>query len=1234
MSDPLNYTVGWVCALIPEYVAAQEILDEEHKEPAFLSPNDTNEYTLGRVGGHAVVIAVLPDGEYGTASAATVATNMLNSFPNVRIGLMVGIGGGVPGEKNDIRLGDIVVGTTCASDGTAGIFQYDFGKSIQGQKFQYTRILNQPPTILRSAVAGIRAQYERNGHRLGEAINHILSKKPRLRLKYERPQLHTDRLFKANVIHDTRGCSQACAVNYSGLIQRPMRAEDEDNPAIHYGLIASANQLMKDASIRDKFAAERNILCFDMEAAGLPNSFPCLVIRGICDYSDSHKNKEWQGYAAMVAAAYAKDLLLRVHPNRIVAEKKLLDVLSDLHEVTEDHRNITERQLQLQESKLSKDWSVKLEECLQLFCLVTDTKSATYEWYKDHVGTRVEGTCEWFLTHDNFKTWSTQDSGPLLVSADPGCGKSVLARYLIDDILPRSSTICYFFFKEQDQNTESQALCALLHQLFAQKPSLTEYAMENFKKNGKNLIKSTKCLWNIFENATRDAKAESVIIVLDALDECIESDFEDLMQNAKLQIHGAQSDGRKLKFLFTSRPYEQITNKFRGLIKDFPLIRVPGEEESESIGHEVRKVIEYRVERLASEKGLSVLVKSHLVEKLREVPHRTYLWVYLVFDYLQVEHFKKTTRGVNSMVESLPMNVYEAYEGLLVKSKGHRPMVHRALSIIMAASRPLTLSEMSIALNIDSTSRSFDDLDLEDKDDFKLRLRTCCGLFISVYQDRIHFIHQTAREFLLARTPLPAAVSSEPIWRHSIHSQKAHRILAEICVFYLGLFNAPSAPADTRCEPELRLEMHTFLDYSAKEWGSHYLKAFIRADDNMTPAILSICEPDSMACSAWLKIYWDHLSYMPTKSFTSVMISSHLGLDAIVMTLLKTNAELESKDTRYGRTPLLWAIERGHEAVANMLLEKGANLAVKDTECGQGPLLYAVRNGHESIVSLLLVKDADIEAKDSIYGRTPLLWAVHNRYETITNLLLRKGANFEVQDIKYGHTPLSYAARNGHEIIVKLLLEKSAKLEVRDTLYGQTPLSWAARNGHMIVVKLLLDHGADIEARNHNGRTPLSLAVEYTDNTVAGLLIDNGADLESKDSHSGWTPLLWATKSGNYAMVALLLRNGADFEVKDTLEGWTPLLWATMYSHKTIVDILLDNGANCNTRKLNQAEWRKLPGTTYLDIQKFMNNDSLNIGPWVDRDGRKLEVEAQQNSPAQTFEVNSRAKLQPWEPWR
>ncbi|RKK65791.1 hypothetical protein BFJ69_g15971 [Fusarium oxysporum] len=324
MSNPNDYTVGWICAITTEYVAAQEFLDEEHEGPEYVSPNDTNHYTLGKVGKHNVVIAVLPDNEYGKSSAASVARDMMHSFPNVRIGLMVGIAGGAPG-KHDIRLGDIVVSS--AGNGKGGVFGYDFGKAIQGRDFQETGLLNQPPTLLRTTVSGLKAHYERKGHQLTETIKMILEKNPRLRRKYKQPETGADRLFKSEITHDL-SCAAICSDDVSNLILRPERTQDEDNPTIHYGLIASADQLMKDASARDRLSEEKEVLCFEMEAAGLMNHFPCLVIRGICDYSDSHKNKEWQGYAAMVAAAYAKNLLYQIAPNRVEAEKKIGDFLS------------------------------------------------------------------------------------------------------------------------------------------------------------------------------------------------------------------------------------------------------------------------------------------------------------------------------------------------------------------------------------------------------------------------------------------------------------------------------------------------------------------------------------------------------------------------------------------------------------------------------------------------------------------------------------------------------------------------------------------------------------------------------------------------------------------------------------------------------------------------------------------------------------------------------------------
>ncbi|KAI3571047.1 hypothetical protein IWW34DRAFT_772695, partial [Fusarium oxysporum f. sp. albedinis] len=989
MSNPNDYTVGWICAIPTEYVAAQEFLDEEHEGPEYVSPNDTNHYTLGKVGKHNVVIAVLPDNEYGKSSAASVARDMLHSFPNVRIGLMVGIAGGAPG-KHDIRLGDIVVSS--AGNGKGGVFGYDFGKAIQGRDFQETGLLNQPPTLLRTTVSGLKARYERKGHQLAETINMILEKNPRLRGKYKQPETGADKLFKPEVTHDL-SCAAICSDDVSNLVLRPERTEDEDNPTIHYGLIASADRLMKDASARDRLSEEKEVLCFEMEAAGLMNHFPCLVIRGICDYSDSHKNKEWQGYAAMVAAAYAKDLLYQIAPNRVEAEKKIGDILSGLQEVAEEHRdvskehrNIAKEQLQAQKDLAKERLSEEKQKCHQLFRLTTSSRDATYESYKDRVEERVENTCMWFLKHEHFQAWLNQESGPLLVTADPGCGKSVLAKYLIDHGLPRSTTICYFFFKDQDQNTVRQALCALLHQLFSQKPSLIKHAMPQFHKDGPRLVNSTESLWEVLRNAVKDPQAGPVIMVLDALDECAESEFAVLIRNVESQFRSDQLGNGKLKYLLTCRPYDQIVSKFRVLLDAFPNIHIPGEEESETISQEVNHVITRRINQLAIEKRFSTQIKSHLEKRLQETTHRTYLWVYLVFDYLEKDDFKKTLKGVESAIATLPRSINEAYEQILNKTN-EDPMVRKALSIILAASRPLTISEMNVAVNIDYTSQSIHDLDLEDDEDFKTRLRSWCGLFVSIHQGSIYFLHQTAREFLLADLASPTTISPELHWHHSITTQDAHTVLAELCVLYLNFFNSnTSLLTDMDGEAGHCIDKHPFLDYSAKTWGAHFRKAVMIDDATIIPFALRICDSGSRSYSVWFRIYWKTTGRSTTKYFTDLMLASYYGHRVIVKLLLEKGAEIEAKDSEYGRTPLSWAAGNGHKATVKLLLENGAGVESKD-EFGQTLLSWAAENGHEAVVKLLLENGAGVESKDGD-GRTPLSWAARNGHKATVKLLL------------------------------------------------------------------------------------------------------------------------------------------------------------------------------------------------------------------------------------------------------
>ena len=276
------------------------MLDEEH-EDLERDDNDENLYSLGSIAGHNAVIVCLPAGRIGNNPAAAVAMQMRATFRGIQFRLMVGIGGGVPSAEADIRLGDVVVSQPHQTFG--GVIQYDLGKTTLSG-FERTGSLNSPPQILLAAVAQVRANELRGRSRLSQHI----SKLDRIP-KFQRDRAGPDILFEAIYNHEGE---QTCDLCNSDR-QKTRQPRENDEVVVHYGIIASGNQVMRNGCTRDKLSRELGgILCFEMEAAGLMNSFPCLVIRGICDYADSHKNETWYPYAAGTAAVYAKEVLSRI----------------------------------------------------------------------------------------------------------------------------------------------------------------------------------------------------------------------------------------------------------------------------------------------------------------------------------------------------------------------------------------------------------------------------------------------------------------------------------------------------------------------------------------------------------------------------------------------------------------------------------------------------------------------------------------------------------------------------------------------------------------------------------------------------------------------------------------------------------------------------------------------------------------------------------------------------------
>src|SRR5277367_4201872 len=723
------------------------------------------------------------------------------------------------------------------------------------------------------------------------------------------------------------------------------------------------------------------------------------------------------------------------------------------------HKGITDppRPLppRLRTGELEKDSARRAKEMEILKRLGT----SPYRDRKDRNPDRIQGTCEWFVAHELFRDWQESKSSRMLwVSADPGCGKSVLAKYLVDSVLAttESRTTCYFFFKDdfEDQKSIVSALCCILRQLFLQKRMLlSEMILERFEIDEEKFASSFGELWDALVSAAEDKNAGEIVCLLDAIDECENSGRSQLTQ-ALCKLYGTRGSFN-LKFLLTSRPYGGIRRGFQPLeIPGLPVIHLSGESdvEMEKISREIDLFIEARVQSIKAQLKLRHNEQELLLLELMRVPNRTYLWVHLTLNLIESDiDIDKT--GIVKATFHLPKSVDEAFERILSKSRNFKK-AKRLLHIIVAAARPLTLKEMSVALALRGNHHSYGDLDLDLKSEerFRENIRDLCGLFVTIIGSRIYLLHQTAKEFLVQNNLAnhPKSVQRDFKWKYSLRPQESHRILAEICIWHLLFREFETHPLNANRMLSHYVDSHIFLDYSAKHWTVHFHESHVKVD-GVIQSLLKICDAGSSRCLTWFRIYWISTYTDFPKNFTNLMIASYFGLGEVVKHLLQMDGiDLNSKDGTNGRSALSWAAGNGFDVIVKLLIK-------------------GTRSSLMGIIHLPFGEGAKVDSVDR-YGRTPLSYAAWNGHVDIVKLLLKAGARVDSTD-EIGGTPLSYAIYNGHEAVVKLLLKSGTQVYSKDNI-GKTLLLSAAEKGHEAVVKQLLEKDAELETKDNHRRTP------------------------------------------------------------------------------------------------------------------------------------------------------------------
>ena len=525
--------------------------------------------------------------------------------------------------------------------------------------------------------------------------------------------------------------------------------------------------------------------------------------------------------------------------------------------------------------------------------------ASDYRGDKDRNEKRVPKTCEWLLNHNKFRVWRQKNRVSLLwVSADPGCGKSVLSKALVDEGLlsldGRNSSVCYYFFKDDDSSRQSEpsALCALLHQLFVQKPALIKYAISTFEAYGEKICTMSGALWDILMKVTTNSDLDEIVCILDALDECQEASRNSLIKRLG-HFQSAQTNANTtLKFVITSRPYSEIEFEFNSVIEDMSKISLKGAEESENISKEIDLVVDYQISQIAAARRppLEDKVQDALITHLKKAPQRTYLWLHLILDQIRKD-LNSTEYRLKKLVDTIPQTLYDMYESILgrINNLGSVNQARTILHIILAAERPLSLQELNVALAVDEhfeeegLDRLKNKLCLEPQESFRNKIRNICGLFITIIDSKIFLIHQTAREFLISKTSLEGLPQQEvallsQTWKHSFRTLESNILLLKICIYYLLSRNSYSTPSGnnltssvgSRNRSSRRLIDETLyennldysdnglngddehlLGYAAAHWGTHFRCADIEEHHWLVQPALELCDSESGYCQNW-----------------------------------------------------------------------------------------------------------------------------------------------------------------------------------------------------------------------------------------------------------------------------------------------------------------------------------------------------------------------------------------------
>ncbi|KAB8268835.1 hypothetical protein BDV30DRAFT_251862 [Aspergillus minisclerotigenes] len=982
------------------------------------------------------------------------------------------------------------------------------------------------------------------------------------------PGREHDLLFRREYRHPDEGedCSNC---DRTQIVDRDPRPDD--GPSIHYGLIASADLTMQDPKCRDALRKSEKVLCFEKEAAGLMDRFPCIAIRGISDYADTHKCKKWQPYAAVAAAAYAKDLLAVIQPHDVARDTAAAQVLEQSMDTKYRHEIM--------------GWLSTLD----------------FKTEQEDLLSRSVFIGKWLLESDEFMRWVKGSRWQLRCYGEAGTGKTNFCAIVIHHLQKTfglKRPVIYLYLSDDEHKRVKQTLDNLLGSMLKQLIScgpnvdIPQKLIDAYEGLG-NGAYSTR---EIMKQALQDlvAKQERVYLIVDGLNQC----FPEVSELIKEYALGLVQDGLPLSLLTTSLGRQNLGMyvhcdcddgqfdlcldcKKQGIVcpknhdgeEPYDTVRIEvraryGELEEycrEMISRALKTGRDRRDERVHPPPKYN---PRSIARYLRDKPGL--LWLQNLFESKEPENDK----GVLRFLDKIPEKCLAAYvDERIAKLKRYRKenalhIAFTALALIMSACRYLTILQLQHALALHS-----DQVIESTLNDRTFILWSANGLITIDKAEEscsfVRFFHGT----------LPAVLAKSD---HHPFLKRAEYEMAKTCLKYLQDEQSLSHYENPTAYP--------FLPYALRFWGDHVRKAndqeidkeavrLLKHHVHLARLIRQAAKRGPKESAEWIHEAMDVLhicAWFGLTNIVSLLIAENhdVGIrDHIYSQLLKHNTPVEEEAVIDAMCGLICAKrlqgkqEKRQEIVRRLLQTGNINLNARLGAKSRTVLMLAVGHGHYDFVDEFLGhKSIDVNAQDS-NGFTALSFAVYSEegvsidsFDPVADNIYLSRCD-HMNKIRYKE----YKCQG----LVRLLLQQGANPNVRDNASNST-LILAIRLGALDIVETLLKcERLNLESEKELIHTASAMGYPEIIRLLHSALSQTNKihiyNIDTRDERA-LTPLHYASllnsaRAGEVTEV--LLELGADPNLADD-RGCTPYMMASLLQHTQVMEVLQSNVTSPN----------------------------------------------------------------------